>query len=108
MNNYKRNKEQAMSNITYKVAHINKQGQDMIIIPVSSEVSCMSNTKKNELKCSLQAFANDAGLAGEVCLVWNRGQHFHFLAPQPWHGFFSSVNMQFITGNINRELTCSS
>ena len=97
-----------MSNVTYKVAHISEQGQDMIIIPVSNAINSMSSTKQNELKSSLQIFADDAGLAGVVCLVWTHGQHFHFLAPQPWHGFFSSINMQFITGNINRELTCSS
>jgi hypothetical protein len=96
-----------MSSQTYEVAHLNEQGQDMIIIPVSDSVSSMSNSEQNELKSSLQFYAEDAGLAGEVCLVWNHGSHFYFLAPQPWHGFFKSIDMHFVACNINRELTCS-
>jgi hypothetical protein len=96
-----------MSSETYEVAHIREQGQDMIIIPVSNSVNNMSNVKQNELKSSLQYYASDAGLAGEVCLVWNHGQHFHFMAPQPWHSFFKSMNMQFVARNINKKLTCS-
>lgn len=96
-----------MANQTYEVAHIREQGQDMIIIPVSSSVNNMSNAKQNELKRALQYFAQDAGLAGEVCLVWQHGQHFHFLAPQPWHPFFKGMSMQFVAQNINKKLTCS-
>ncbi len=97
-----------MSSKTYEVAHIREQGQDMIIIPVSNSVNNMTNQKQNELKSSLQYFAGDAGLAGEVCLVWEHSRHFHFLAPQQWHGFFKSINMQFVAHNVNKKLTCSS
>jgi len=97
-----------MSSQTYEVAHIREQGQDMIIIPVSDSVHNMSNAEQNELKTSLQYFAQDAGLAGQVCLVWLRGRNFYFLAPQPWHPFFKSINMQFVVQNINKKLTCSS
>lgn len=97
-----------MSSQTYQVAHIREQGQNMIIIPVSNSVNNIGTAKQNELKSSLQLFAQDAGLAGEVCLVWEHGNHFHFLAPSQWHGFFKSINMQFVARNINKKLTCTS
>ncbi len=96
-----------MSSQTYEVAHIREQGQDMIIIPVSNSVNNMSNAKQNELKLSLQLYAQNAGLAGEVCLVWESNRHFYYLAPQPWHPFFRGMNMHFVALNINKKLTCS-
>jgi len=95
-----------MSSETYEVAHINEQGQDMIIIPVSSSVNSKTQQQQNELKESLQYFANDAGLKGTVCLVWDAGNRFNFLAPNQWHPFFRSIDMSFVAANINRELTC--
>ncbi len=92
-----------MSN-TYEVAHIREQGQDIIIIPVSNSVHRMSNFKQNELRDSLQYCASDAGLAGEVCLVWEFGRRLYFLAPQPWRPFFSNMNMNFVAININKKL----
>ncbi|MFM2663315.1 hypothetical protein AAFX24_00020 [Vibrio mediterranei] len=95
-----------MSSESYQVAHIREQGQDMIIIPLNQKVSTYSQSKLNELKHSLQFYASDAGLAGEVCLVWENGRTFHFLAPSQWHAFFRSINMRFVASNINKKLTC--
>ncbi|CAM4027584.1 hypothetical protein [Vibrio neonatus] len=95
-----------MANQTYEIAHIKEQGQDMIIIPVSSKVHSMSEQQRNELSQSFQYYANDAGLAGKVCLVWEFGNRFNFLAPRPWHPFFKSINMHIVASNINKKLTC--
>ncbi|NUW72499.1 hypothetical protein HOP38_08205 [Vibrio mediterranei] len=95
-----------MSSETYQVAHIREQGQDMIIIPLNQRVGTYSQSQLNDLKRSLQFYASDAGLAGEVCLVWESGRTFHFLAPTPWHAFFRSINMSVVAANINKKLTC--
>ena len=97
-----------MASQTYEVAHIREQGQDMIIVPVSSRVQSMSSQQQNELNQSLQYYANDAGLSGEVCLVWEYRNLFYFLAPRPWHPFFKNMDMRFVASNINRKLTCMS
>lgn len=97
-----------MASQIYEVAHIREQGQEMIIIPVSNSVNNIGSTKQNELKSFLQDSSRSAGLVGEVCLVWEQGRNFYFLAPKQWHGFFKSINMRFVAQNINRKLTCSS
>ena len=79
----------------------------MIIVPVDSSVGCKSQQQQNEIKSSLQMFAGKAGLAGTVCLVWNSGNRFNFLAPTQWHGFFRSIDMRVVAENINKKLTCS-
>ena len=96
-----------MSTQTYEVAHLREQGQDMIIVPVKSSVASKTQQQQNEIKSSLQMYAENAGLAGTVCLVWSTGNRFGFLAPTPWHGFFRSINMNFVALNVNKKLTCS-
>ena len=97
-----------MSHATYDVAHIREQGQDMIIIPVDQKVDNYTQEEQMDLQESLQFYARDAGLRGRVCLVWQRGNRFSFLAPKQWWPFFRSIDMNFVAANINRRLTCES
>jgi len=93
-------------NQTYKIAHLREQGQDMIIIPVTSSVGSKNQHQLNEIKNTLQTFASNAGLAGTVCLVWSTGNKFNFLAPTQWHNFFRSIDMIFVSNNFNKKLMC--
>jgi len=97
-----------MANQSYEIAHIREQGQNMIIVPVSSAVGSKNQQQQNKIRDSLQMFSVDAGLAGSVCLVWSTGNRFNFLAPPQWHNFFRSIDMRFVTENINKKLTCNS
>lgn len=96
-----------MSTKTFEVAHLREQGQDIIIVPVDSSVGSKNQQQQNEIKSSLQMHAANAGLAGTVCLVWNFGNRFVFLAPSQWHGFFRSIDMNFVAINVNKKLTCN-
>jgi hypothetical protein len=91
---------------TYKIAHIHKDGQDIIIFPLDS-LDSLNNMERAAICDSLQFFASDAGLKGIVCLVWQSGGLFKFLAPPAWHTFFGSIDMAFVHTNLNRTLTCS-
>jgi len=95
-----------MSRQSYNIAHLRKQGQDIIIVPIAPTVGSKNQQEQNEIKNSLQLFATNAGLAGTVCLVWNTGNRFNFLAPAQWHAFFQSIDMRFVSANINKKLTC--
>lgn len=97
-----------MSTQSYEVAHLHEQGQDMIIIPVSSSFAAKSSQQQSAIQASLQSCAESAGLKGTVCPVWESSNRFGFLAPKPWHAFFASIGMDFVSVNINRKLTCKS
>ena len=94
---------------TYKIAHINERGQDIIIVPLEGlTIDSLSDTEKKSILDGLQFFATDAGLKGTVCLVWQIGNVFKFIAPAPWHPFFQSIlGMDFVRANLNRTLTCT-
>mgnify|MGYP001550179294 CR=1 FL=1 len=91
---------------TYKIAHINRQGQDIIIVPLES-IDSLNHMERCVIGDALQFFATDAGLKGNVCLVWQTGDIFKYLAPSLWYSFFGSIDMDFVKANLNRTLTCS-
>lgn len=91
----------------FKVAHIREQGQDLIIVLVSSSFGFKSKAEQNQLPDALQACATSAGLAGTVVPVWDADAgRMGFLAPNEWQSYFSGLNLAFVAANVNRELTC--
>ncbi|HVG34965.1 MAG TPA: hypothetical protein VM911_17980 [Pyrinomonadaceae bacterium] len=89
----------------YDVAHIQRQGIDLIIIPLESAFDYKSPSEQNEVVNGLQYYAGSAGLRGTVVPVWQSGGRMKFIAPPNWHPFFRSLNWSFVRANINRELS---
>jgi hypothetical protein len=91
----------------FEVAHLNVQGQQVIIVVVNSSVGFKSDLEQNQIRNSLQLYASNAGLAGTVALVWDvGGGRLAFLAPRPWYSFFQSLTLADVARNINKKLTC--
>ena len=90
---------------TFELAHINEQGQNMIIIPLEPSFACKSSTEQNQICSSLEIAAHEAGLAGKVVLVWKQGRMMSYLAPRQWHAFFKSIAYDQILLSINKKLT---
>jgi len=93
---------------TFDVAHIRQQGVDLIIIPLTSSFGHKTSNEQKSIVVALQAASRSAGLAGTVVPVWDAGfGRMAFLAPRPWHSFFASINLMFVSSNINRQLICN-
>jgi hypothetical protein len=89
----------------FKVAYVRKQGQDMIIVPLNSSFGRKISQDQHAIIADLQVHARSAGLGGTVIPVWdNGGGRMAFLAPHPWHPFFQSIDLRFVSMKINREL----
>ncbi len=86
----------------FKVAHVNEQGQDLVIVFVSDQVQFRSSQEKDSLLASLQICASSAGLRGAVVLLWRNG----VWCDRRFHAFFASVPYANLVRAINRELTC--
>ena len=92
---------------TYEVAHIQEQGVDLILIPLDSSFGFKIPIEQHKIVDVLQECATAAGLIGTVVPVWDTGGgQMAFLAPPNWHPFLSSIDLTFVTLNINRTLTC--
>jgi hypothetical protein len=91
---------------TYKVAHINEQGQDMIIFPVDSAFSRMTRSDQEHQLGLLGFRANAAGLRGAAVAIWDAGGgHLGFFGPQQWHPFLKSIDLHFVMANLNKEIS---
>jgi hypothetical protein len=89
----------------FKVAHIKKDGVDLIIIPLESSFGHKSDSDQREIITNLQLHARSAGLAGTVVPVWDGGGgRMGFIAPRNWHPFFTSINLAYVWANVSREI----
>jgi hypothetical protein len=89
----------------FDIAHIRRGGQDMIIVPLSHDFGLKSSAAQREIIARLQVAARAAGLGGTTVPVWEAGGRMMFIAPQPWHPFFRSIDLGFVAANINKRLT---
>lgn len=93
--------------VSYEIAHIREQGQDMIIMPLNRQFDSLSREEKFVFINYMQAAAQEAGLAGTVVPVWDVGfGRSMFIAPKPWHPFFSSISLNTLFRMRNKILRC--
>jgi hypothetical protein len=91
----------------FEVAHLREQGQDMIIVPLDDDFDDKVDAEKHRTMDALQTYASSAGLRGTVVPVWMaRSGRMSFIAPKPWHPFFSTLSMHAVYANLNKELIC--
>jgi hypothetical protein len=91
---------------TYKVAHINEQGQDMIIFPLEAKFAHLTQSDKEQELAALGFQANRPGLRGAAVAAWDAGGgSMGFIGPQQWHQFLQSINLRFVLANLNKEIS---
>jgi len=93
----------------FKVAHLQERdslGQmvNLIIIPLESTFGNKTKEDQHSAIAELQEHASAANLAGTVVPVWDDRGRMAFIAPEKWHPYFKSLNLQTVAANINREL----
>lgn len=90
---------------TLKVAHVNEQGVDLIIVPLDPSFGSKSKGEQDHAIVEIQSAARSAGLAGTVVPVWESSGRMRFIAPTRWHPFFQSLSFDRVAANVNRTLT---
>ncbi|MGB9236406.1 MAG: hypothetical protein WCC04_18515 [Terriglobales bacterium] len=92
---------------TFEVAHLNIQNVNVVIIFLGSEFEHQTQQQQNAIQNGLQLCAENAGLAGNVVLVWQDSfQRIKFLAPPQQHAFFKTANYADLYSQVNKKLTC--
>ncbi len=77
----------------------------MVIVPLDSSFGQKTEEDQAQIIEELQIRSRAAGLAGTVVPVWDRGRGaMAFIAPRPWHPFFTSLNLFVVQRNINKEI----
>lgn len=91
----------------FEVAHLNVQNVNVVIVFLASDFEYQTDQQKSEVQNALQICAANAGLAGNVVLVWQDSlQRIKFLAPPQQHAFFRTVDYASLYSQVNKKLTC--
>jgi hypothetical protein len=54
----------------------------------------------------IQECARESRLRGQVVAVANVKRQFRYYGPKSWHTFLRTVDMEWVSERVNRELTC--
>jgi hypothetical protein len=91
---------------TFQVAHLQRDGQDVIIVPVDRSFGKRSPSEQARIQEAFQRSAAAAAMAGVVVPVWEDATgRMAFRAPPPWHDFFKSIDMVYVATALNRSLS---
>ena len=90
---------------SFEVAHINREGVDLIITPVNESFGRATHSEQIETVEALESAAHEAGPKGTVVPVWQVGNRMGLIVPNPWHPFLSSLTFDDIFESVNREIS---
>src|SRR5687767_3484729 len=91
---------------TFQVAHLQHDGQDVIIVPVDRSFGKRSPSEQARIQEAFQRSAAAVDMAGIVVPVWEDATgRMAFRAPPPWHDFFKSIDMVYVATALNRSLS---
>jgi hypothetical protein len=94
---------------TFQVAHLQRDGQDIIIVPVDRTFGKRSPAEQARIQEAFQRSAVSVEMAGVVVPVWeDPSGRMAFRAPPPWHDFLKSIDMVYVATALNRTLSLES
>src|SRR5215212_9465337 len=94
---------------TFQVAHLRREGQDVIIVPVDRSFGKRSPAEQARIQEAFQRSAASVDMPGVVVPVWEDDSgRMAFRAPPPWHDFFKSIDMVYVATALNRTLSLES
>ena len=90
----------------FQVAHLQRDGQDVIIVPVDLSFGKRSPAEQARIQEAFQRSAVAAEMPGVVVPVWEDSSgRMAFRAPPPWHEFLKSIDMVYVATALNRTLS---
>lgn len=91
---------------TFQVAHLHREGQEVIIVPVDRSFGKRSPAEQSRIQEAFQRSAAAANMRGTVVPVWEDASgRMAFRAPPPWHEFFRSIDMVYVATALNSSLS---
>jgi hypothetical protein len=88
-----------------KAAHINEQGQNMIIFPLDRTFGHKSDREQSRALVELEQRARSAGLAGHAVAFWEGSGGTHFRGPSRWHPFLKGLSMGDVMASVNKQIS---
>jgi len=91
---------------TFQVAHLQREGQHVIIVPVDRAYGMRAPAEQARILEAFQRSAVNAKLPGIVVPVWEDASgRMAFRAPTPWQPFFRTIDMVYVATALNKTLS---
>ena len=91
----------------FDVAHLRVQSVDVMVVFLSPAFDRESEQEQGAAAAALQVCTQQAGLAGNVVLVWQDASgRVKFRAPSNQHPFFRRADFHQLRSQVNKRLTC--
>src|SRR3954465_4286348 len=91
---------------TFQVAQLQRDGRDVIIVPVDRSFGKRSPAEQARIQEAFQRSAAAVDMVGVVVPVWEDASgRMAFRAPPPWHDFFKSIDMVYVATALNKALS---
>jgi hypothetical protein len=91
---------------TFQVAHLQREGQHLIIVPVDRAFGSRSPAEQSRIQEAFQRSAAAAKIPGVVVPVWeDSAGRMAFRAPAQWQEFLKTIDMVYVATALNRTLS---
>src|SRR5437764_13331870 len=91
---------------TFQVAHLRREGQDVIIVPVDRSFGKRSPAEQSRIQIAFQRSAAVAAIIGVVVPVWeDTWGKTAFCARPSWHDVIKSIDMGYVDTALHRNLS---
>ncbi len=92
--------------VDYQVAHVRYQNSNMVFVVTNASFFRADEAQQERWYTAVQQCVRGANLAGQTIVVANVRGRFRFYAPRSWHKFLRTLDMNWVSARINKELTC--
>lgn len=91
---------------TFQVAHLQRDGQYVIIVPVDRAFGARAPGEQSRIQEAFQRSATAAKIPGVVVPVWEDATgRMAFRAPAPWQEFLKTIDMVYVATALNKTLS---
>jgi threonine dehydrogenase-like Zn-dependent dehydrogenase len=96
----------AVTNV-YRVAHTRYQNSDMVVVIIDQRFFGGSRDDQARWFTAIEQCVRSVRLGGQTVVVSGHGGRFQFYAPNSWHSFLRTVDMNWVQARVNKQLTCN-
>lgn len=91
---------------TFQVAHLQHDGQDVVIVPVDRSFGARAPAEQARIQEAFQRSAAAAKIPGVVVPVWeDPSGRMAFRAPPAWQDFLKTIDMVYVATALNQTLS---
>ena len=92
---------------TYRAAHVNHRGSNMVIIHIAPSFFYSSAQDQARGFTAIQQCVRSVNLAGQTLLVTNDNGRYRFYGPNNWHNFLRTIDMSWFNARVNKSISCN-